>query len=199
MIETDIGSGRFAVELTGGHAHSCAILDNYDLKCWGKGDLGAIGSGSSNHIGNQANEMGDNLSSVKLGTGLNAQSLHLGQYHTCVVLNNDQMKCFGFNNVGQLGQGHNNSIGDEIFEMGNYLDPIDLGSGVEIELCFDFSPTLNPSQTISPTISPSFEPSFNPSLSLSPTFNPSTLSPSSTFSPSFSPTLGTFLQNGDQV
>ena len=199
MIETDIGSGRFAIELTGGETHSCAILDNFDLKCWGLGDSGRLGSGSQQSLGNQASEMGDFLSSVKLGTGLNAQSLHLGQKHTCVVLNNDQMKCFGYNNVGQLGQGHTNSIGTIQNELGNYLDPVDLGSGVEIELCFDFSPTLNPSQTFSPSISPSLEPSFNPSLSLSPTFNPSTLSPSSTFSPSFSPTLGTFLQKSDQV
>jgi len=64
--------------------------------------------------------------------------------------------------------------------MGDYLGPINLGTGVEIELCFDYSPTLSPS------FSPSF--SFSPSISFSPTFSPSQDAPTSHPSISFSPT-----------
>jgi len=99
------------------------------------------------------------------------------------------MKCFGLNNFGQLGQGHNSNLGDEQFEMGNNLTSIKLGSGVKIEICFDISPTSSPSQTFSPS---TFDPTFQPSLSF-PTFYPSTFSPSQSFNPTMSPTLGVHL------
>ena len=41
--------------------------------------------------------MGDNLSTIDLGTGLSAKAIAIGYFHTCVLLNNDQVKCFGDN------------------------------------------------------------------------------------------------------
>ena len=38
--------------------------------------------GSQNHIGNNPNEMGDNLASVNLGTGFVPQSVKAGYDHT---------------------------------------------------------------------------------------------------------------------
>ena len=39
----------------------------------------------------------------------------------------------GWGYEGRLGTGDNNYRGDSANEMGDYLDPIDLGSGFEIE------------------------------------------------------------------
>ena len=41
--------------------------------------------------------MGDNLSIVDLGTGRTAKTLATGAEHACVILDNDQVKCFGYN------------------------------------------------------------------------------------------------------
>jgi len=109
---------------------------------------------------------------VNLGSGLTVQSLHVGYYHSCVVLNDNSFKCFGYNNFGNLGIGSTDYQGDGPNEMGNYLKPINLGTGVEIEECFDYSPTLSPTFSLSPTLSPSFSylPTFEPTYE--PTFNP---------------------------
>ena len=65
-----------------------------------------------NNIGDEANEMGDNLLPVDLGSGKTAKQITTGQYHTCAILNDDSVKCWGYNHVGQLSTGSGN-IGDE--------------------------------------------------------------------------------------
>ena len=41
--------------------------------------------------------MGDNLSSIDLGTDRTAKAVVCGYMHTCVLLDNDKVKCFGQN------------------------------------------------------------------------------------------------------
>jgi hypothetical protein len=48
--------------------HTCVILDNGSVKCWGPNQYGNLGIGSTTSFGDNANEMGDNLPVVNLGT-----------------------------------------------------------------------------------------------------------------------------------
>ena len=44
----NLGSGRTAKAISAGYQHTCAILDNDTLKCWGYNQMyGAVGVGSS--------------------------------------------------------------------------------------------------------------------------------------------------------
>lgn len=194
----DLGSSKSPIDVCLGTSHVCSILDSYELKCWGHGLYGQLGYGDSANRGGGANEMGNYLPAVNLGDGKKSESIQCGDYFSCAILNDDQIKCWGQNDLGQLGQGHTNNSGDEPAEMGDYLFPVDLGNGVDVKLCFDISPTLSPSSTLDPTINPTYEPTMIPSTSLSPSFSPSTLFPSMSFSPTFAPSLGTRLQTGVQ-
>ncbi len=49
-------------------ACSCVILDNDTVKCWGPNGNGQVGIGHANSVGNVANEMGEYLPVVNLGT-----------------------------------------------------------------------------------------------------------------------------------
>ena len=60
--------------------------------------------------------------------GRTAKSLSLGMYHTCVILDNDSVKCWGLNGEGQLGRGNTANRGDGPNEMGNALAAVDLGT-----------------------------------------------------------------------
>jgi len=121
--------GLLAVSMEGNHA--CAVSSNspYGLKCWGRNEIGQLGLGDTNNRGDEPGEMGDSLPEVDLGTGLTAQQIGCGIAHTCVLLSDSSVKCFGINTQGQLGQGHNNPIGVTSGQMGNALPAIDFGTG----------------------------------------------------------------------
>ena len=57
---------RTVEEMGRGTAHSCALLDNQRVKCWGANNHGQLGLGDTNYRGDQAGEMGDNLPFLNL-------------------------------------------------------------------------------------------------------------------------------------
>ena len=109
--------------------HTCAILDNASVKCWGENGQGQLGIGNKVDKGDNSNEMGDNLPSIDLGTGRTATAIAAGAYITCALLDNGAVKCWGDNNIGQLGIGNTTDMGDNSEEMGDNLPSIDLGTG----------------------------------------------------------------------
>ena len=117
---------------------TCAILEDSSLKCWGRNHFGITGSGSSGTIGDAANEMGDYLPPVDLGTGRTAIAVATGSQTNCIVLDNGMVKCFGNTADGCAGQPDtvlatigvtDSNIGDDDFELGDKLPAISLGTG----------------------------------------------------------------------
>ena len=72
--------------------------------------------------------MGDGLPAVDLGTGITAKKIASGSFHVCAILNDDTVKCFGHNDVAQLGLGDTYNWGDDSGEMGDALPRVDLGT-----------------------------------------------------------------------
>ena len=70
--------------------------------------------------------MGDDLPAVDLGAGRTARGIAAGDNHTCVVLDNTSVKCWGKNESGQLGLGNTSNHGDGSGEMGGNLPVIGL-------------------------------------------------------------------------
>jgi alpha-tubulin suppressor-like RCC1 family protein len=130
----DLGTGRTAKAIDAGAVHTCAILDNNQLKCWGENGLGELGieevPGEGDFgRGDQPGEMGDNLPAVKLGTGRTAKAIALGAHHTCAILDNNQIKCWGSNFGAALGLGDTVDRGSFPGEMGDNLPFVSLGTG----------------------------------------------------------------------
>jgi len=114
-------------QVSAGGFHTCAVLDDHSLKCFGRGHFGQLGSGGKESLGDDPGEMGDHLPTVNLGNGRSAWMASAGQVHTCAVLDDASVKCFGSGMNGRLGSGGSASLGDEPNEMGDHLLPIDLG------------------------------------------------------------------------
>ena len=124
------GSGRGAAAvITAGDEYSCARLGNGTVKCWGLNFYGQLGQGDTSYRGDGPGEMGNNLAPIDLGTGRTATAITAGRDHTCAVLDDGAVKCWGHNVYGQLGQGDDTSRGDNAGEMGDNLAPVDLGTG----------------------------------------------------------------------
>lgn len=100
----------------GGRMHTCALGDHLGtagLWCWGR-------NGEKQHTGNAPNanfgRLGNNTTvdsnvpvavdlSVAAGAGQTVKALATGAYHSCIVMSDDKVWCWGKNNVGQLGNG----------------------------------------------------------------------------------------------
>ncbi|SVD65782.1 uncharacterized protein METZ01_LOCUS418636, partial [marine metagenome] len=128
LTSIDLGTDRTATAIDTGYDHTCALLDNASVKCWGRNVYGALGKGNNDSLGDDANEMGDNLTSIDLGTGRTATAISAGYRHTCALLDNASVKCWGYGAKGQLGLGNTDDIGDGPNEMGDNLTSIDLGT-----------------------------------------------------------------------
>ena len=108
----DLGNGRTATAIAAGLVHTCAILDNDEVRCWGSGEDGRLGYGNEDTIGDD--ETPATAGPVDLGAGgLGAKAIAAGQEHTCVILTNDKVRCWGQGFEGALGYGNTEDIGDD--------------------------------------------------------------------------------------
>ncbi len=125
----DFGAARTAVSISAGDQHTCAVLDNGSIKCWGYGAHGQTGLGEASWRGDTPNEMGDSLPIVDLGPGRTARAVSGGANHTCALLDDHTVKCWGDNSYGQCGLGDVRTRGDNVNEMGDNLPAVNLGAG----------------------------------------------------------------------
>jgi cysteine-rich repeat protein len=109
-----------------GQAHTCALLGDGRVKCWGSNAFGQLGVGTTDSRGDVPNEI-QNLPVVDLGSGSAAQAITAGTAHTCALLSDGDVKCWGNNLNGQLGLGDTATRGDAPGEMGDALPRVDLG------------------------------------------------------------------------
>ena len=74
LVHVDFGSDRSVHRLSVGPTHSCARLDNGEVKCWGANDRFQLGLGDNLARGAAPATMGDRLAAVWLLPGPYVQS-----------------------------------------------------------------------------------------------------------------------------
>ncbi|OAI38900.1 hypothetical protein AYO38_01790 [bacterium SCGC AG-212-C10] len=120
--------------VTAGAEFTCALILNGTVACWGDNFFGQLGLGDTENRGGLPSDMGNNLPSLELGTGRVATLLASGSRHSCALLDNNSVKCWGANARGQLGLGDKVARGDGPGEMGDTLPTVSLGPGTVVEL-----------------------------------------------------------------
>jgi cysteine-rich repeat protein len=113
------------IKLVAGRAHSCALLSEGNVRCWGANDKGQLGLGNVEDRG--ANKPYQN-GLVALGGA--AIAIAAGADHTCALMSDHTMQCWGANDHGQLGLGHTNPIGDDELPSAD-VDTVQLGLSVK--------------------------------------------------------------------
>jgi cysteine-rich repeat protein len=123
-----VNLGKKATAITTGFGHTCALLEDGSVKCWGLNASGQLGLDDAESRGDGPGEMGESLPSVNLGTNKKATMIAAGWSHTCAILDDGSVKCWGYNALGQLGLGHDVNQGNKPGDMGK-LPAVNLGSG----------------------------------------------------------------------
>ena len=97
-----LGAGRTAVAISAGGQHTCALLDDGSVTCWGYNGWGVIGDGTNTdrHTPTQT---------ASLGAGRTAVAISARKEHTCALLDDGTVACRGENFFGQAWRWHRHS------------------------------------------------------------------------------------------
>ena len=102
-IAIDFGTSFVSKFIYGGGHHSCALSVEKCAKCWGRGNYGQLGDGSTASRGNSSSEMGDAWPCIDFGADFTVDTLGLGEDHSCAQSTNHAVRCWGDNTYNQLG------------------------------------------------------------------------------------------------
>lgn len=95
--KTDVLTGVQAI--ASGGMHVCALMMSGGVKCWGFNEAGQLGDGSTTSHSTPV----DVVTPSGLLAGVRA--IAAGYEHTCVLMMNGGLRCWGLNTSGQLGDG----------------------------------------------------------------------------------------------
>jgi alpha-tubulin suppressor-like RCC1 family protein len=118
--------GGSVIDVSAGGSHTCALLDGGDMKCWGDGEFGQLGYGSTGSVGDPSA-----IAAVELGDA--AAQVSSGARHTCAVLSGGDVYCWGDGQYGALGYGNTEDVGDD--ELPGDVGPLDVGGPAVLVSC----------------------------------------------------------------
>ncbi len=101
--------------IAAGDYHTCALLSRGTVTCWGSNGAGELGNGSTTSSvapvavvagpGDSTPLSGVTAIAIEHGVPLEEGAASFGYPHTCALLTDGSVKCWGSNAVGQLGDG----------------------------------------------------------------------------------------------
>ena len=85
----ELWSGGSITQISAGGSHTCVIISTGSVYCTGKNQLGQLG------LGNESSQDIYQLTKTSLPNGSHAISISAGDEHTCAVLQNGSVYCWG--------------------------------------------------------------------------------------------------------
>ena len=100
-------AGKTIKQMSTGYSSTCAIASDNRAYCWGSGNNGQLGNGST---ADSRVPVAVNMSGALVGKTI--KQILAGGDHGCVVASDDKMYCWGLNNNGELG--NNSSVNSSV-------------------------------------------------------------------------------------
>src|SRR5206468_2443812 len=94
------GLGVDVAKMAIGGSHACALTVHGAVKCWGANANGQLGIGST---------VAQTVPTDVVGLGSGIMAIAAGDDHACALTNRGRVKCWGANDIGQLGDGTKNA------------------------------------------------------------------------------------------
>ncbi|MFH1727273.1 MAG: hypothetical protein ABIA04_02495 [Pseudomonadota bacterium] len=114
-----------------GRSHSCALMDDTSVKCWGWKNYGQLGNGKfSSSGGSYYVPSGVKFTSTTNLTG--AVKLAVGSYHNCILMEDNTQMCWGHNTSGQLGNNDSEDSAYPVYVQTNESDSTPVGGIIDI-------------------------------------------------------------------
>jgi len=103
---------RPTTDLALGGAHSCALLNDGTVQCWGSANHGKLGNG------NYVTDSVTPVAVVAVDGFSDVVSIDSQYMHTCAVTGSGQVYCWGLNYWGQLGDGTTTDQAEPVLVVG---------------------------------------------------------------------------------
>ncbi len=102
--------GEPVVHVAAGGLHTCVLLESGMVKCWGDSESGQLGKGAITDLGDD--EPADTITPFDVAEDLDVTMLAAGDQHSCALLSDGSVNCWGRNTSGQLGLGNTMEVVD---------------------------------------------------------------------------------------
>jgi len=93
--------GKTVTQVSAGASHTCALLSEGTVVCWGYNGSGGLGIGNNSDTNLPVAVSGGALA------GKTVVQISAGSFHTCALISDGTVACWGYNLTGQLGVGDN--------------------------------------------------------------------------------------------
>jgi hypothetical protein len=90
-------------QIATGYAHTCALISDGTVTCWGNGAYGQLGTGNTNNSNIPVAVTGGALANKTV------TQIATGDLHTCALISDGTVTCWGWGAYGQLGTGNTNN------------------------------------------------------------------------------------------
>ncbi|HTB73416.1 MAG TPA: hypothetical protein VK762_09245 [Polyangiaceae bacterium] len=100
-----------ATAIAAGEGHTCALLSDGSVRCWGANNDGQLGSTTTQMYGSVTA-----AATPQTVTGLTSgvKAIAAGDFTTCALLTNGTVQCWGLNTWGNVGTSSSSSCGGDL-------------------------------------------------------------------------------------
>ena len=107
--DISLPSGKSLKSIDAGGESTCGIMNTGELYCWGYNGYGNLGDGTTNRQ--------NSPKLVSLPAHLDVVSVATGYFHTCAIMSNRSMWCWGSEGSGQLSYEDSRVSSDQRFPV----------------------------------------------------------------------------------
>lgn len=91
--------------IAAGAGHTCALIDDETVRCWGNNGSGQLGDGSTTRRTNPVTVLASGTADSSPVDLTAVTAISAGVWHTCALMTDATVRCWGSNENGQLGDG----------------------------------------------------------------------------------------------
>jgi alpha-tubulin suppressor-like RCC1 family protein len=103
------GAGAPTPQVAAGEFHTCALLEDGTVRCWGNNLRGQLGDGTTDRRSNPVQVLASGTAVASPVPLDRVTRIAAGRSHTCALLEDRTVRCWGSNASGRLGDGTTDS------------------------------------------------------------------------------------------
>ena len=120
------------INISVGTGHVCSVYDDGDdnfVYCWGHNDKGQLGDNSTNNRNYAVKVRTKNPNGYGNTDLVDVEKVVAGFAHSCALMENNKVYCWGDNSKGQLGDDSNEDYSELAIEVPNLDNVVDIVAG----------------------------------------------------------------------